>query len=63
MHLVFAYLDAGSVSMAVTAIAGGVAGVTVYLKSHARGLRNRILRRRVDAASPPVDEAPAPDQG
>ena len=46
--------------MALTAIAGGVAGVSVYLKSHVRGLKQRVLRRPVDVTETPAD-VPAND--
>jgi hypothetical protein len=62
MRIAFAYLDAGSVSMALTAVAGGVAGVSVYLKSHVRGLKQRVLRRPADVTETPTD-VPVNDQG
>ena len=36
-----AYLDAGSVSMVVSAIAAGAAGVAVFFKTYARKLTGR----------------------
>jgi hypothetical protein len=64
MRVTFAYLDAGSVSMFLTAVAGGVAGVAVFIKSYARRLTGRVLRRPAGAAElSPTPESQASEQG
>ena len=63
MRITFAYLDAGSVSVALTAIAGGAAGLAVYVKSHVRGIKRRILRRPVDVTDASVVDVSGTDQG
>ena len=52
MHITLGYLDAGSVSMLLSALAGGVAGAVVAVKLYFARVRDRILRR-----SPRVGEA------
>ncbi len=63
MRITLAYLDAGSVSVALTAIAGGAAGLAVYVKSHVRGLKRRVLRRPVDATDVSTADVSGADQG
>ncbi|MFC4147814.1 hypothetical protein ACFO0M_16275 [Micromonospora mangrovi] len=54
MHL--AYLDAGSGSLIVQAVVGGVAGVAVAAKLYWRRLVSRLRRQPTDPAS--IDPLP-----
>ncbi|MCI4061067.1 hypothetical protein MRQ36_00175 [Micromonospora sp. R77] len=59
MHL--AYLDAGSGSLIVQAVVGGVAGVAVAAKLYWRRLVGRFRPRPTDPA--PADPLPADPDG
>jgi hypothetical protein len=64
MHLTLAYLDSSSVSMLLTAIAGGVAGLSVFVKSYFRRIKQRLLRRPIEIVeTSPVPEAPPSEHG
>jgi hypothetical protein len=45
MHVILAYLDAGSGSMIMQALAGGVAGIAVVGKLYWRRLKSVFVRR------------------
>ncbi len=48
---VIAYLDAGTGSMLVAALAGGVAGIAVVIKTFGRRVVGFILRKPVESAA------------
>ena len=59
MHLTLGYLDAGSASMLLSALAGGIAGVVVAVRLWFARVRDRVLRKKPQETSIEVTQAEA----
>lgn len=55
----FSYLDAGTGSMIVTAIAGGIAGIGVAGKMFLQRLKSKVTGKSSDGAGADAPDAPS----
>lgn len=60
LHRMFSYLDAGTGSMIVTAIAGGIAGIGVAGKMWLQRIKSKVSRKPADETEASTDASTSP---